>query len=487
MIKPTLAEAKALASEYSVIPIAYEMFADQTTSIQALNNIRKKSDHYYLLESVVTKDNWSRYSFLGYNPSLVLSCTDGRVKRTLAESSTEKVEDPMAAISDILQEYNSPQLEGLPPFTGGLVGYFSYDCVKYMEPSLTLTDNNPEGFYDYQLMVMDKVIAFDHFRQKMILIANIKIDQLEANYQQAVEDLKDMADTLLTANDFKDSDIKQKVGEFEPLFTEEAFKRVVEKVQHHIVEGDIFQTVVSNRFSAPFEGSLLQTYRVLRTVNPSPYMVYFNFDDLEIACASPETLVSVRDGQVSSFPLAGTVPRGKDVAEDKALVEGLLANEKELSEHDMLVDLARNDVGKIAEFGSVKVTEYREIKQFSHVSHISSKVEGKVRSDVSALEVLAAALPAGTLSGAPKVRACQIIDQLEQTKRGPYGGALGYIDFTGNMEMCIGIRMAVRKNDKVFVQAGAGIVSESDPASEYQETKNKARAMMTALAPQGEQ
>ena len=216
-------------------------------------------------------------------------------------------------------------------------------------------------------------------------------------------------------------------------------------------------------------------------------MVYFHFDDLEIACASPETLVSVRDGQVSSFPLAGTVPRGKDAAEDKALVEGLLANEKELAEHDMLVDLARNDVGKIAEFGSVKVTEYRDIKQFSHVSHISSKVEGKVRSDVSALEVLAAALPAGTLSGAPKVRACQIIDQLEQTKRGPYGGALGYIDFTGNMEMCIGIRMAVRKNGKVFVQAGAGIVSESDPASEYQETKNKARAMMTALAPQGEQ
>ncbi|MRJ48238.1 anthranilate synthase component I family protein [Fundicoccus ignavus] len=482
MIRPSLEEARQLGKDHTIIPIALEIFSDVATSIEVLRTISKQSDHFYLLESVVNKDNWSRYSFIGYKPNLSIYSTDGQV--TVQEGKQEEsfqADDPLASLTDILDRYKSPSIDYLPPFTGGLVGYLSYDCIKYTERSLQLTKNNPENFRDYHFMLMDKVIAFDHFRQKIVLIVNIETDKLEENYIQGATDLKDMEQLIMRPDHVRDEDLTQAVGDFEALFSQEDYERIVEKIQHHIVEGDIFQAVVSNRFKAPFSGSLLQTYRLLRTINPSPYMVYMHFDDLEIACASPETLVSVRNGVASSFPLAGTVPRGETDAEDRALVEGLLENEKELAEHDMLVDLARNDIGKVAEFGTLEVSEYRAIKQFSHVSHISSKVTAKVRPDATCLDVLKSALPAGTLSGAPKIRACQLIDEIENTKRGPYGGALGYIDFAGNMDMCIGIRMAVLKNDQVFVQSGAGIVADSDPEKEYLETKNKAKAMMTAL------
>lgn len=482
MIKPSLEEARELANGHTIIPIALEIFSDLATSIDVLRTISKQSDQFYLLESVVNKDNWSRYSFLGYQPKSSVYSTDGLV--TIQEGKNKKefqADDPLEALNDILDQYKSPSISYLPPFTGGLVGYLSYDCIKYSEPSLQLTKNNPENFRDYHFMLMDKVIAFDHFRQKIVLIVNIETDNLEENYIQGATDLKDMEQLLLHSDRHVDEDLAQEVGDFEPMFTQKNYESIVQKIQHHIVEGDIFQAVVSNRFKAPFSGSLLQTYRLLRTINPSPYMVYFHFDDMEIACASPETLVSVRDGVASSFPLAGTVARGQTDEEDRDLVKGLLENEKELAEHDMLVDLARNDIGKIAEFSSLEVSEYRAIKQFSHVSHISSKVTAKVREDATCLDVLKATLPAGTLSGAPKIRACQLIDEIEDSKRGPYGGALGYIDFAGNMDMCIGIRMAVLKNNQVFVQSGAGIVADSDPATEYLETKNKAKAMMTAL------
>lgn len=482
MIRPSLDEARQLGKDHTIIPIALEIFSDVATSIEVLKTISKQSDNFYLLESVVNQDNWSRYSFLGYKPNLSIYATDDQV--TVEEGNhTEsfQADEPLNAVNDILDRYKSPKISYLPPFTGGLVGYLSYDGIKYTEPSLQLTKNNPENFRDYHFLLMDKVIAFDHFRQKMVLIVNIETDNLEENYIQGVAELKDMEQMILHPDRSQEVDLTQELGDFEALFSQSDYEHIVEKIQHHIVEGDIFQAVVANRFQAPFSGSLLQTYRQLRTINPSPYMVYMHFDDLEIACASPETLVSVRDGVVSSFPLAGTVPRGATDAEDKALVEGLLQNEKELAEHDMLVDLARNDLGKVAEFGSLEVSEYRAIKQFSHVSHISSKVAAKVRADVTCLDVLKAALPAGTLSGAPKIRACQLIDEIEDTKRGPYGGALGYIDFTGNMDMCIGIRMAVSKNNKVFVQSGAGIVMDSVPENEYFETKNKAKAMMAAL------
>lgn len=485
MIRPTLKEARELAPGNTVIPIALEILSDVRTSMEVLRNIKNRSNHYYLLESVVNKDNWSRYSFLGYDPTLTVHCTDGEVTVKSPTQETVTTDNPIEKLKEILAGYKSPRIDYLPPFTGGLVGYFSYDCIKYFEPSLNIEAKNPEEFRDYNFMLMDRVIAFDHFRQKIVLIVNIDAEDIETNYIAGTTILKDMERMILEPLQDPTNELIQQSGKFTPAFTEKGFSSIIKKVQQHIVEGDIFQAVVSNRFTAPFSGTLLQTYRVLRTINPSPYMVYFHFDDMEIACASPETLISVRNGIASSFPLAGTVPRGKNEEEDAVLIQELLTDEKELAEHDMLVDLARNDIGKIAEFGSVEVTEYREIKQFSHVSHIASKVIGRVKEAYGPLEALAAALPAGTLSGAPKVRACQIIDSLEGTKRGPYGGALGYIDFTGDMEMCIGIRMAVHKNNKVFVQSGAGIVADSVAEKEFQETQNKAKAIMAALKYEG--
>jgi anthranilate synthase component 1 len=351
--------------------------------------------------------------------------------------------------------------------------------VRHCISGLTLNAKNDEGFLDFYLMMIDKVIAFDHFKQKMYIIVNIPAENIEAGYIKGVEELREMEKLILAVPQAGEE--RSSCGEFTPRFTEDEFKKMVLKVKSHIFEGDIFQAVVSNRFKAPFNGSLLNIYRTLRTINPSPYMVYMRIGDIEIACSSPETLASLKNGEVSSFPLAGTCPRGKSEEEDANLIEALLHDEKELAEHDMLVDLARNDVGKVSKFGSVKVRDYRQIKRFSHVSHISSHVTGKAREGVDALDVISATLPAGTLSGAPKKRACEIIDKAEGTKRGAYGGAIGYIDFTGNMDMCIGIRMAVLKDGNVYVQSGAGIVADSVPEKEYDEISRKARATIKAL------
>ncbi len=271
------------------------------------------------------------------------------------------------------------------------------------------------------------------------------------------------------------------LGEVTPLFGKEQFCEMVEKAKHYIRQGDIFQIVLSNRLSAPFEGSLFQTYRMLRTINPSPYMFYFSGTDMEVAGASPETLVKLEDGILHTFPLAGTRPRGKTDEEDRALERELLADEKELAEHNMLVDLGRNDLGKISKFGTVQVEKLHSIERFSHVMHIGSTVRGKIRDDYDALDAIEAVLPAGTLSGAPKIRACQLIGELENNKRGIYGGAIGYIDFTGNMDTCIAIRIVYKKNGKVFVRSGAGIVADSDPEKEFEECLNKAKASLNAL------
>jgi anthranilate synthase component 1 len=473
-------EAKRLSAGNTVVPIAMEIFSDVKTSVEILKNIRSKGGCWYILESVSRSDSWGRYSFLGYNPKLTVSYADGVVAVKNGISRTVRDEDPVSFLRNMLSEHKSPRIPYLPPFTGGLVGYFAYDFARHFIPGLKLNAKDDEGFMDFNLMLMDKVIAFDHFRQKIYLIVNIPVENLEDSYIKGVTELKDMERMVLDAPpSFTDS--APVCGEFTASFTEERFGELVEKVKRRIVEGDIFQAVISNRFTAPFKGDLMSAYRVLRTTNPSPYMVYMHLDDMEIACASPETLVSLRDGEISSFPLAGTCARGETGEEDAALTAALLSDEKELAEHDMLVDLARNDVGKVSRFGSVKVREYRQIKRFSHVSHIASRVTGELSEGLDAIDVIAATLPAGTLSGAPKRRACEIIDEAEGMKRGVYGGGIGYIDFAGNMDMCIGIRMAVLKDGKVFVQSGAGIVTDSVPEKEYLETRNKARAVMEAL------
>ena len=485
MIRPSLDEAKQLADGCTIVPIALEILSDLKTPIEILKNLRSQSDCWYILESVNGGDNWGRYTFLGYNPVLSIYGTENIITRKNGVSETTVTTDTVEVLRKTISDYKSPRIPYLPPFTGGFVGYFAYDFVRHFIPGLTLKSQNTEGFRDFHLMVMDKVIAFDNFKQKIFIIVNIKSDDIESNYIKGVMELKDI-EKLIVSYDTPHGGEASQCGSFSPAFKENEFSKMVEKVKGHITEGDIFQAVISNRFKAPYKGDLLNTYRILRTINPSPYMVYMKLDDMEIACSSPETLVSLKNGEVDSFPLAGTCPRGKSEEEDRILIESLLGNDKELSEHDMLVDLARNDVGKISRFGSVAVREYRQIKRFSHVSHIGSWVTGKLSGGMEAIDVIKAAFPAGTLSGAPKKRACEIIDEAENIRRGPYGGAIGYIDFAGNMDMCIGIRMVVLKGGNVYVQAGAGIVSDSEPEYEYRETLNKAQAIMSALKSSGE-
>jgi anthranilate synthase component 1 len=361
-----------------------------------------------------------------------------------------------------------------------LVGYFAFDFIRYTEPSLKFSGSDAEGFRDVDLMLFDKVIAFDNLRQKIVLIVNVRADALETEYARAVMQLDEMA-RLVERGAPADIPAGRRTGEFAPLFSAEAYCEMVKKGKEHIKEGDVFQVVLSNRLEAPYEGSLLNMYRALRTLNPSPYMFFFSGDDVEVAGASPETLVRLTDGRLATYPLAGTRPRGATEAEDEALERELLTDPKELAEHDMLVDLGRNDIGRVSRFGSVRVEKYRAVERFSHVMHIGSEVTGRLKEGLTAIDAVEAVLPAGTLSGAPKIRACQIIDMLEGGKRGVYGGAIGYIDFSGNLDTCIAIRFAVKKNGKVFVRAGAGIVADSDPMTEHRECMNKARAVIKAL------
>lgn len=478
-IRPAYDEVKEIAAEgkYRRVPVSTEILADAVTPIEVLRRLKHVSDHCYLLESAEAQEHWGRYTFLGYDPTLDIRCRAGHM--TIGSLSFE-TNDPGKYIREILADYKAPRFNYLPPFAGGLVGYFSYDYLKYSEPSLRLDAEDTEEFQDVDLMLFDKVIAFDNVRQKIVLITNIDLEEGEAGYHKASRDLKVLKDLILQGTPKKEP-AGVLTSEIKPYFNKEQYCDMVRKAQHYIHEGDIFQIVLSNRLEGTFEGSLLNTYRVLRTLNPSPYMFYFSGTDVEVAGASPETLVRLEDGVLHTFPLAGTRPRGKTPEEDAALEAGLLEDPKELAEHNMLVDLGRNDIGKISKFGSVKVERYHEVLKFSHVMHIGSTVRGEIRDDLDALDAVDSILPAGTLSGAPKIRACQLINDLENNKRGIYGGAIGYIDFTGNLDTCIAIRIAYKKNGKVFIRSGAGIVADSVPEREYQECINKAAAVVKAL------
>lgn len=480
---PSLEEARQYGSDYRCVPVAREIYSDFITPIRLLKILKNVSQHVYMLESVENQDKTGRYTFLGYEPKACLTCLNGVLKVTDREGKLVREETtahPGQAIFEMIQEYNSPKIEGMPSFTGGMVGYFAYDYIKYGEPTLNLDANDSERFNDVDLMLFDQVIAFDNIRQKLILIANVRTDELDKNYEEAVASIERMIDLIKHGEEAPEEPSKIN-SEFRRMFDEKAFCDMVEKAKKHIFEGDIFQVVLSNRLDADFEGSLLNTYRVLRTVNPSPYMFYFSGDDIEVAGASPETLVKLEDGVLHTFPLAGTRPRGKTYEEDQRLEQELLQDEKERAEHNMLVDLGRNDIGKISRFGSVELEKYMSIERYSHVMHIGSTVRGEIREDYTPLSAIDAILPAGTLSGAPKLRACEIINELENNKRGIYGGAIGYIDFTGNLDTCIAIRIAYKKNGKVFVRSGAGIVADSVPKNEYMECINKAKAVMTAI------
>lgn len=476
---PSLEEIKKIAQsgEYKVAPVSCEILSDICTPIEAMKILKNVSSHCYMLESVAGNETWGRYTFMGFDPKMEITCIDGVMK---AGNISVKTDNPSDFLRQILSDYKSPHFDYLPPFSGGLVGYFSYDYLTYSEPTVKCSVEDSEEFKDVDLMLFDKVIAFDNFRQKIILIANMELDDPETGYNKAVLELSQLA-ALLRHGEKKAEKGGRLLSEVKPLFDKQQYCSMVEKAKHYIREGDIFQIVLSNRLSADFEGSLLNTYRILRTLNPSPYMFYFSGTDVEVAGASPETLVNLSNGVLHTFPLAGTRPRGRTPQEDIELEKDLLSDEKELAEHNMLVDLGRNDLGKISKFGSVMVEKLHSIERFSHVMHIGSTVCGEIREGEDALSAVEAVLPAGTLSGAPKIRACQIIGELENNKRGIYGGAIGYIDFSGNMDTCIAIRIAYKKNGKVFVRSGAGIVADSVPEKEYQECINKAQAVVTAL------
>lgn len=463
--------------EYTLAPVSIEILSDFITPIEAMRILKAASTHNYLLESAKANENWGRYTFLGFEPELSISCIDGKMN---VDGKEFECSDPTNYLRELLKKYKSPRIASLPPFTGGLVGYFSFDFINYKEPSTKMNIDDSEGFKDIDLMLFKDVIAFDNVKQKIILITNIELDKdIDVEYEKALKRLNSIKELLHTGKkSFKGGKL---LGEVTPLFSKDEFSNMIGKAKHHIKEGDIFQIVLSNRLQANFEGSLFDTYRVLRTVNPSPYMFYFSGTDVAVAGASPETLVKLEDGILHTFPLAGTRPRGKSEKEDKELETELLADEKELAEHNMLVDLGRNDLGKISKFGSVVVEKFHSIERYSHVMHIGSTVRGEIRPEYDALNALEAVLPAGTLSGAPKIRACQLIEELENNKRGIYGGAIGYIDFTGNMDTCIAIRLAYKKNGKVFIRSGAGIVADSDPDKEYMESINKAGAVVDAL------
>lgn len=512
---PTLQAMRQLTAEgdYRRIPLCREILSDRFTPVEVMRILRKAHRHCFLLESAGQKETWGRYSFLGYEPSMEITCMNGAVTiRSIhdeknTEGTAEKnfqnrkvagdetigrnVQDaeneeemetahPGEILRKILREYKSPTIEGLPPFTGGLAGYFSYEYLRYSEPKLKLEDHGDSDFRDMDLMLFDQVIAFDHYRQKLCLIAGVKTDNLETSYRKAEEKLREMEELLKKGKKKVFPPLKLK-SEISPQFSREKYCSMVEKAKRYIREGDIFQVVLSNPVRAKAAGSLFDTYRVLRTANPSPYMFYFSSDDLEMAGASPETLVKLERGKLTTFPLAGTRPRGKDSREDRKLEEELLADEKELAEHNMLVDLGRNDLGKISRIGTVKVEKYLSVEKFSHVMHLGSAVSGEIREDKDAIDAVDAVLPAGTLSGAPKFRACQIIEELEQSRRGIYGGAVGYIDFAGNLDVCIAIRLVYKKNGEVCIRSGAGIVADSVPDREYEECRNKAMAVIQAV------
>lgn len=483
---PEVEKIKEIASlgKYDIAPVAIDVFSDMLTPICGVMNLKSISKHVFMLESVEQSETWGRYTILGYDPKLDITCIDGSLS---VESEgkvihSEKTDDPSGYIRKVLSQYKSPKIQELPPFTGGLVGYFSYDFVNYKEPSMKVNVRDDEEFKDLDIMLFETVIVFDTLKQKMILITNIDLkNDIEREYEKTKETLINLKKVLLK-KDYPIEPAGRLLSEPTALFSRDEYCGMVNRAKEYIKEGDIFQVVLSNRLVADFEGSLLSTYRMLRTINPSPYMFYFSGTDVEVAGASPETLVKLQNGVLHTFPLAGTRKRGKDAKEDFELQMDLLRDQKELAEHNMLVDLGRNDLGKISRFGSVEVEVTHEIVKFSHVMHIGSTVRGEIAEGYDAMDAINAVLPAGTLSGAPKIRASQIIGELEDNKRGIYGGAVGYIDFTGNMDTCIAIRLAFKKNGKVFVRSGAGIVADSVPENEYQECLNKAQAVMNALS-----
>jgi len=472
---------------YNRIPIVREVLADLDTPLSTYLKLAN-GPYSYLLESVQGGEKWGRYSIIGLPCKEVLKVHGNIV--TLEQDGTvvetHECPDPLAFIETYQQRFRVPELPHLPRFNGGLVGYFGYDTVRYIEPKLAETcPDDPLGTPDILLMVSDQLIVFDNLSGKLMLIYHADPSQEDA-YQLSQTILDVLVHRLRKTGSVvpatKTTDAPVQESDFVSGFSQDRFEAAVDRIKEYVLAGDVMQTVLSQRMSIPFEAEPLDLYRALRCLNPSPYMYYLNLKDFHIVGSSPEILTRVEDNQVTVRPIAGTRKRGASEAEDQALEQDLLADPKELAEHLMLIDLGRNDAGRVSEVGSVRLTEKMVIERYSHVMHIVSNVVGSLKPDCSAIDVLRATFPAGTLSGAPKIRAMEIIDELEPVKRGVYGGAVGYISWNGNMDTAIAIRTAVIKDKILHIQAGAGVVADSVPRNEWDETMNKGRAVFRAVA-----
>jgi anthranilate synthase component 1 len=482
-----LAEFEQLAEQgYNRIPLVREVLADLDTPLSIYLKLAD-APYSYLLESVHGGEIWGRYSIIGLPSETVVRVTgqDIEVKHHGEVIEQTSSSDPLSWIETFKQQYIVPDLDNLPRFNGGLVGYFGYDTVRYVEPRLGVSPNpDPLGCPDILLMVSNDLIVFDNLSSRLFIIVHAD-PSIDNAYQQAQRDLDKLTLHLRTATPkYSSSRAGKPVDEndFVSGFTHDGFIDAVEKAKQYITDGDIMQVVLSQRLSIPFSAQPMDLYRALRTLNPSPYMYYLNLEDFHIVGSSPEILVRVEDNEVTVRPIAGTRPRGKTPEEDKALELDLLADPKELAEHLMLIDLGRNDAGRVSQIGTVKLTDTMIVERYSHVMHIVSNVTGQVVPNMTCIDALRATFPAGTVSGAAKVRAMEIIDELEPVKRGVYAGAVGYLSWSGNMDTAIAIRTAVIKNNTLHIQAGAGIVYDSVPEMEWQETMNKARAVFRAVA-----
>ncbi|MBI5789828.1 MAG: anthranilate synthase component I [Candidatus Schekmanbacteria bacterium] len=484
MYTPNLNEFLKLAKPGTVIPVYREILADMDTPVSALAKI-DSGRYAYLLESVQGGEKWARYSFLGGEPALVIKW-QGRQIELIKNGQREikNVANPLDFLRQLLARYQPVQIPGLPRFWGGLVGYMAYDIVRHWE-KLPIKTSDDLQIPDAVFLLTDNLLIFDNVNLKVKVVSNVFLDEgidPKQAYIQAQERIDGIIARLKQPVIHPPlEDLIPQESQFSANMPREDYEQIVRQAKEYIAAGDIFQVVLAQRFQCKAPKKVYNIYRALRSINPSPYMFYLKLDDFALVGASPEVLVRMEEGKITLRPIAGTRKRGQDEAEDQALEKDLLQDTKERAEHLMLVDLGRNDVGRVAQTGSVKVDEFMLVERYSHVMHLVSNVTGKLTGGRDAFDVLAAAFPAGTVSGAPKIRAMEIIEELEPTRRGPYAGAVGYFSFSGNMDTCITIRTILVKDGQAYVTAGAGIVADSDPASEYQESVNKAKAMMRAL------
>ncbi len=476
-------EFKELSRRGTFVPVVKEIVADLLTPVSAFLKIAEHADYAFLLESVEGGEHVGRYSFLGKDPFLILTAKAGKTIIERGGTTTESDKPFLDTLRHLMADYRSPFVPDLPRFTGGAVGYFGYGTSTWFEPVLGDLGKSDDGADQAGFMLFDTVLAFDHVQHRILIIANARItadDDLESLYQFAC------AKISFLERELERSLSHTRRANGAPLqvtssYTKDGFEAHVKRAKEYIAAGDIYQVVLSQRFETPVDADPFTVYRALRHVNPSPYMYFIRMAGVSVVGSSPEMLVRVEGSRVETHPIAGTRPRGKTADQDLRLAEELKRNEKERAEHVMLVDLGRNDVGRVCTYGSVRVPQFMTLERFSHVMHLTSIVEGQLSDEFDRLDALASCFPAGTVSGAPKVRAMQIIHELEPIPRGLYAGAVGYLDFAGNLDFCIAIRTVIMSKGKAYVQAGAGIVIDSNPTAEYEETRDKARALITAL------